>query len=203
VFRAFTDDLHWQTEFLIDLGRDEEALLGSYAPGKRKQRKALDSGLAVTTSSAPDDVATLRRLQSASSARARQRDNVYALPDRAYYARICEACVRPGLSHFVFANLAGRPVSVLMYLVNEHRCIVQRGGTTDEGVACDAARYLHYALIQHLKESGCRSVYFGAVPVEATQPDHPEHGLYRFKCGFPAAQVPACRALIRLTHADS
>lgn len=181
-------------EFLIDLTRSESELLGKYFQGKSKYKRAEKDGLHTEIGDTWEDLCELRSMQIKSSKRAREKDNVFEISDTAYYAKVYDACMKPGHSRIIFAKKDGKRISALMYLVHSRRAVVQRGGSRDEAFAIGASRYLHYALLKHLKELGCKDVFFGGVPSEAVQSDHPEHGLYLFKKGFPACEIPAYKA---------
>jgi hypothetical protein len=196
--RAVATEIEPEIEFFIDLGAMAPEYAGRYAPGGARFARAQRVGLSTEIGGSWEDLLALRSLQLSSSTRAAEKQNVYSLPEEEYYRLVYKAALEPGHSRIIFAVKDGRRISGLMFLVRAGRAIVQRGGSSDEARAVDGSRYVHGMLLHHLKESGCRDVYFGGVPATASEPGHPEHGLYEFKKSYPATQRSAFRARIEL-----
>ncbi|MHB9020136.1 MAG: peptidoglycan bridge formation glycyltransferase FemA/FemB family protein, partial [Minisyncoccota bacterium] len=71
-----------------------------------------------------------------------------------------------------------------------------RSGATREGYESSAMYLLQYELIRRLKEEGVKQLNIGGVPEGATDPSHPNHGLYNFKRYFGG--VPFRRTSLKI-----
>lgn len=64
------------------------------------------------------------------------------------------------------------------------------GGSTPEGYARDASIWLQSRVSQALAEADFLRYNLGGTNIRAGDPNHPSHGLHRFKIGFGARIVP-------------
>jgi hypothetical protein len=65
-------------------------------------------------------------------------------------------------------------------------------GSTPLGYKRYAAFWLQWRIMSYLADAGFSSYNLGGVPAAAEAPDHPAHGLHRFKSGFGSEPV-VCR----------
>ncbi len=72
------------------------------------------------------------------------------------------------------------------------RAFYVMGGSTPDGARVAASVWLQWRIMSRLIERGCRHYSLGGSPANAAAPEHPAHGLYRFKTGF-GADVLQCR----------
>lgn len=63
------------------------------------------------------------------------------------------------------------------------------GGSTPEGYKRGSAAWLHWRVMVSCIEAGHTAYNFGGTPAAAADPQHPAHGLFRFKSGFGSEQV--------------
>jgi lipid II:glycine glycyltransferase (peptidoglycan interpeptide bridge formation enzyme) len=65
-----------------------------------------------------------------------------------------------------------------------HRAFYLSGGSTPDGYAQSASVWLHWRTMSALRARGVTAYNLGGAPAGAAAPDHPLHGLHRFKLGF-------------------
>ena len=73
-----------------------------------------------------------------------------------------------------------------------HKAYYLMGGSTPQGYRLSAAFWLHWRVMALLAEHGCTAYNLGGTPEAGGMPEHPAHGLFRFKKGFGSEAV-RCR----------
>ena len=99
----------------------------------------------------------------------------------------------PSGARLFLGRLEGEVVSSILVCTSGSQAYYFLGGTNARGLAANAATLVMWEISCRLYESGFEVLNLGGVPARATDPDSAEHGLFRFKDGWGAAQVP-CRS---------
>lgn len=169
-------------EFTIDLGQDEEAILGAMHQKHRKNiRKSLSNGLEISRCSGLDDFLKLRDMQQSSSERASEKGNSYGIQDEGFYAESYKKVYGNGPGRLWLAKKDGEYVAALAWLEFGKKAVTVRSGATTLGYETSAMYLLQWELIRVLKEQGFRTLNIGGVPAEASLPGHQQRGLFNYK----------------------
>jgi lipid II:glycine glycyltransferase (peptidoglycan interpeptide bridge formation enzyme) len=81
------------------------------------------------------------------------------------------------------------PIAALAWLSATQRVMTVRSGSLPAGYESRAMYLLYDALIRRAIGEGAIELNAGGVPVEASDPAHPQAGLYEFKNGFGGRPV--------------
>jgi len=168
---------------ILDLSRDEEELLsGMKSKTRYNVRLAAKKGVRVELGEWKRDLKAWLELYQVTA----ERDRI-AIHDPAYYRSLFELA----------EEFDPRELSISLYLAYHDRellagTIVARfkesayylyGASSNEKRNLMPAYALQWRAIQDAGSSGARSYDFFGIP-PAEDPNHPMHGLYRFKVGF-------------------
>jgi peptidoglycan pentaglycine glycine transferase (the first glycine) len=93
---------------------------------------------------------------------------------------------RRGQCQFFLAEREGAVLGGALAVKMGPVCWYLYGASSNEGREYMPNHLMQWTLIRWAKAQGCRLYDFRAVPCDVT-PDHPLHGLYRFKKGFGGA----------------
>lgn len=86
-------------------------------------------------------------------------------------------------ARLLIAETRGRPLAAMFLSTSSDRASYLYGASSDEGRNLMAPYALQWEAIQRAQRAGCTGYdLFGSAP--NADPDHPLHGLYRFKSGF-------------------
>lgn len=192
------------TEFVIDLRPGEEAVFAAMHKNHRKSfRRAVKAGLQVTEDNSMEALLRLRDMQLASSERASQRAEGFSVRDEGAFERLHRHVYTNGPGHVLFVHQQDQPIAALAWLSAAQRVMTVRSGSLPAGYESRAMYLLYDALIRRAIGEGAVELNAGGVPVEASDPAHPQAGLYEFKNGFggrpvvrhcleiPLAELPA------------
>lgn len=173
------------TEFVIDLRDGEEAVLGRLHKQHRKNiRRAQRQSLQIEEDSSLQGLLDLRDLQLASSERASERAEGFAVGQETFFERLHDRVYSKGIGHVVFASLEGERVAALAWVSAARRVQTVRSGSLPSGYQSKAMYLLHDHLIRRVIGEGAVELNIGGVPAEAADAGHAQAGLYEFKNGF-------------------
>ena len=176
---------HSITEFVLDLRRDHEQILaGMHKIHRKNIRRAAKAELELVEDSSVEGLLRLREMQLASSERADARTEGFAVQDEAFFRRVHENVYGGDLGTVLFARSGGEYVAALAWLKVAERVLTVRSGSLPLGYQSRAMYLLHDELIRRALADSIIELNIGGVPSEASQPDHPQSGLYEFKNGF-------------------
>jgi lipid II:glycine glycyltransferase (peptidoglycan interpeptide bridge formation enzyme) len=167
---------------LVDINRDEDALLASFKPKCRYNiRLSARRGVVVRRAAVEDrSVDVMYRLMRATQARAG-----FMLRPRRYFEGYWRLQHASGQGDFFFAQ---RGDDVLAGCFVNHlgaKAWYKDGGSSRHHHELMAPYLLQWEVMRWLRQRGVRSYDLVAVPRPADlREDHPLYGLYRFKSGF-------------------
>lgn len=175
-------------EFTIDLKKDIDTISKEMHKKHRKNiRRAQESNLRIEHENSLEGFLRLRKMQQASSERASEKGNKYDIQDEDLYIELFEKVYKNGVGEIIFAKKGDECMAGLAYLSFGKKAITVRSGATEKGYETSAMYLLQYELIRYLKEKDFYELNIGGVPYDATNPSHPQHGLYNFKKDFGGA----------------
>jgi lipid II:glycine glycyltransferase (peptidoglycan interpeptide bridge formation enzyme) len=181
-------------EFELGLDRPAEEIMAGMDRYHRKNvRRAERAGVSVVFDTSLDALLLLRELQVSSSTRGEEKGNPFGVRDPEYFHRAYELVYAPGWGEVAFARVGEKTVAGLAYLVAGNRAITVRSGATPLGYEANAMYILQHEVLIRLGKKGVHQINLGAVPLGATEPQHPQHGLYDFKKGFGGTPRPRTR----------
>lgn len=182
-------------EYLVPLddGRPDELARRASEGHRRLVRKGERASWSFRTHVGQEALALLRVVQLAAAGRAESRGDGFAVrvPEVALRSFTAEPGAVWGVSTFA-AWGGSEPLAAVLIGWSGRRAFYVLGGSTPEGYRQGAAVWLHWRVMCRLAEHGCDAYNLGGTPAAASDPEHPAHGLFRFKTGFGAAIVP-CR----------
>ena len=168
---------------VVDIDRDDDALLGSFKPKCRYNiRLAGRKGVEVEAVETTDEaVETMFALMAATRERAG-----FFLRSEQYFRGYWQLQAASGQGQLFFARWRGEVLAgVFATFLGTHGWY-KDGGSTKEHSELMAPHLLQWEVMRWLRERGVRTYDLVAVPPSERVADaaHPLHGLYRFKSGF-------------------
>jgi len=177
-------------EFVLDLNRDPAAIeAGMHRVHRKNMRRAERDGVTVSRDSTIDGLLTLRSMQQVSSERSAKKGGGFTVRDNSFFERMHQTVYASGRGELLLAYKDGQPIAGLAYLIGARRAITVRSGCTRDGYALNAMYLLQSSVIQRAREKEVIELNLGGVPEEATQPGHPQRGLYEFKRGWGGTEI--------------
>ena len=177
-------------EFVLDLRRPfADILAGMHKYHRKNMRRAEARGLVVTEDTSLDGLLRLRQMQAVSAQRASEKEHGFSVRDEAYFKQLFAHVYAAGLGQVLFAHLGDKPLAALAFLTTAGRALTVRSGSLPEGYDTYAMYLLHHELIRSLLARGVVELNLGGVPAAASDPKHPQFGLYEFKQGFGGRAV--------------
>jgi serine/alanine adding enzyme len=171
-----------RSTIVVDLDRDEDAVLGSFKPKCRYNiRLAARRGIEVATVPMTDaNIATMYSLMAATRERAG-----FFLRSENYFRGYWELQAASGQGQLFFASWRGEVLAgVFVTFVGKHGWY-KDGGSTKEHSDLMAPHLLQWEVMRWLRARGARTYDLVAVPPSTSLDSaHPLYGLYRFKSGF-------------------
>ncbi|MBI4032763.1 peptidoglycan bridge formation glycyltransferase FemA/FemB family protein [Candidatus Berkelbacteria bacterium] len=182
-----------QDSLVLDLGRSEEELLGSFHEKTRYNiRLSQKRGVSIEEST---DVSAFLALARGTADR-----QAFRYHTGQYYQTMLET-LRVGelKASLLVAKAAGRPVAALILLITPDTAYYLHGASSYADRALMAPHLLQWAAILKAKEQGCQAYDFWGIappihvesgnfqfPISNFQfdPNHPWAGVTRFKLGF-------------------
>jgi lipid II:glycine glycyltransferase (peptidoglycan interpeptide bridge formation enzyme) len=174
-----------RSTIVVDLDRDEDALLASFKP-KTRYNIRLAARRGVEVAAVPMTDATIATMYSLMAA-TRERAGFFLRSER-YFRGYWELQAASSQAQLFFASSQGRVLAgVFASFVGTHGWY-KDGGSIKEHSDLMAPHLLQWEVMRWLRERGVRTYDLVAVPHSSTLSDgHPLHGLYRFKSGFSQA----------------
>jgi lipid II:glycine glycyltransferase (peptidoglycan interpeptide bridge formation enzyme) len=180
--RKATSDVQTCRGIIVDLDRDEDALLASFKPKTRYNiRLAGRRGVEVTPVEMTDaNMATMYSLMAATHERAE-----FFLRSEQYSQGYWELQAASGQAQLFFASWQGQVLAGLFATHLGSHGWYKDGGSIKEHSELMAPHVLQWEVMRWLRERGVRTYDLVAVPPASQLNDsHPLFGLYRFKSGF-------------------
>lgn len=178
-----TDVQVHRATIVVDLARDEEALLASFKPKTRYNiRLAAKRGVEVTPVAMTDaNVEVMFSLMAAT----RERAGFFLRSER-YFREYWELQAASGQGQLFFATHEGEVLAGAFATFLGQRGWYKDGGSTKRRSELMAPHLLQWEVMRWLRARGITSYDLVAVPPADRVGDqsHPLHGLYRFKSGF-------------------
>jgi len=112
----------------------------------------------------------------------------FLIRSEGYFKKMYEAFAPLDMIRLYIADYAGKPISATIALAFGDKCWYVYGASGNENRNVMPNHALQWAMIQWAKERGCPTYDFRGVPCDLS-PEHPLHGLVRFKTGFGAYPV--------------
>jgi hypothetical protein len=179
-------------EYLVPLGTDPEGLVARFeATHRRHVRRGVREGWALRRLDGDDAAAVLREVQDARARRAAGREVATRVAGPSTPAGAPDL-VDPWGTRVWSAWADGDLLAAAQVGWANRRGFYIQGGSTAQGYERSAAVWLHWRIMTWLAAHGCVAYNLGGTPKAAEAPDHPQHGLHRFKMGFQARPV-SCR----------
>jgi lipid II:glycine glycyltransferase (peptidoglycan interpeptide bridge formation enzyme) len=180
--KAVTDVQMSRSTIVVDLDRDEDALLASFKPKCRYNiRLASRRGVEVSAVPMTDaNIATMYSLMAAT----RERAGFFLRSER-YFRGYWELQAASGQAQLFFASWQGQVLAGVFATYVGRHAWYKDGGSIKEHSELMAPHLLQWEVMRWLRERGVRSYDLVAVPhSSALAEGHPLYGLYRFKSGF-------------------
>jgi CelD/BcsL family acetyltransferase involved in cellulose biosynthesis len=136
---------------------------------RRSIHKAERSGLTVTVGRDPHDMVEFYQLHG----RTRRRHGLPPQPF-GFFQAICRHLIEPGLGEILLAHHAGAAVAGAVFFHSGGRAVYKFGASDKEHWNLRPNHWVMWKAIQHLVETGCRSLHFGRT-------SDTDAGLIRFK----------------------
>ena len=167
---------------VVDLRRDEDALLGSFKP-KTRYNIRLAQRREVTVTAVPaseENVDRMYALMAATQSRAG-----FTLRPREYFAGYWRLHEAAGQGQLFFASWHGTLLAGVYATFLGRKAWYKDGGSTKEHADVMAPHLLQWEAMRWLRSRGIESYDLVAVPPrDQLHEGHPLFGLYRFKSGF-------------------
>jgi GNAT superfamily N-acetyltransferase len=184
---------HERVEFQADLRLGPEKLWSALKKDQRERIRHLErDGMTVALGSERSDLSLLRAMQESTQERRQQKGQGYELEGgEAFFDRVHERLVRPGLGRLFLAKRDGEAVGGIFFHVWGGKAYSMFSGSTPEGYRAGAQTYLYWRAVERFLEEGLVLLNRGGVPASAAVEGDPLHGLYRFKTRLGTTPV-AC-----------
>ncbi len=179
-----------RVEFFLKLDRDEDEIWEGMEYKRRKHirnamRKAERMGVVIEELPLSEGAAELRRLQQATSRRIDARGGEVGFRvEEARTADPISILVESGFGRIIGARFQGTVVSAGLFTDMNGMAYYTLAGHSPEAFECQAPTLLLWQTILRYRAAGARCFNFGGTPYEASNPSHPEHGLYSYKEQF-------------------
>ena len=178
-------------EYFVDLSVDSEDLAKQFGSTHRRNvRRGCRDGWELCELEGEEAVGILHDVRVRASDRAKDRGDGFAVraPMDGVFDPTGSLKAKWGAKTFAACD-GPTPLSAALVGWAGRRAFYVAGGSTPEGYRRSAAVWLHWSIMKQLAEQGFQVYNLGGTPESAQQPDHPAHGLYRFKKDFGAEIV--------------
>lgn len=180
--RALADVQVHRSTMVVDLGRDEDALLASFKP-KTRYNIRLAARRGVTVEAAPmteANASVMYSLLATTQARAG-----FFLRREQYFTQYWQLQEASGQGQLFLARLGGEILAGVFATWLGRRGWYKDGGSTKAHSELMAPHLLQWEVMRFLRGRGVEAYDLVAVPPRhEVTPAHPLYGLYRFKSGF-------------------
>jgi len=166
---------------VLDLGRDERALLAAMDGAERKIRKAEREGVEVTEARSLGDIEAYHRLSCATADRIRSRATFTELPLN-FFVEVWRRMVPQGHARFLLARHRGELIAGSLFLIHGDTMLYYQGASTRDRAQTlrQAPAACFWAAIRAAKLLGLARFDFGGCTPDA-EPGDPRHGVWEFK----------------------
>lgn len=177
-------------EFPIAIDRSDDLLLSGFESMRRRNiKKAIRAGVEVRELPGWEGVIALRSLQGESARRIVARGGPDIRFDGQLEADPVRKLLEGGVAR-VFAAIAdGQCVSAALLAHSSEVAYYVMAGHDARALETQAPTLLIWSLIQRFRSEGIRVLSLGGCSADAQHPDHPEHGVYRYKLGFAGVPI--------------
>lgn len=167
--------------FTLDLGRSEQALLGSMEGAERKIRKAEREGVVVRPVETPEHLQAFCGLSRQTSERVRSRTAYTDFPD-AFFETLHRHLAPSGVARFYVAWFEEEPVAGCLFLCSPDTMLYYLGGSTRDRLltAKQAPAAVFWHAIREAKALGLSRFDLGGCTPTDDASD-PRYGVYAFK----------------------
>lgn len=170
--------------FRLDIGRPAEELLASFHPKTRYNiRLAQRRGVVVQQECTRADLAVFYRLLVETA----RRDG-FLIRGPAYFEALWDELVRRDYARLFLAFYQGEPIAGSLAFIMGQKAWYVYGASANRHREVMPNHLLQWTMINWAKERGCSLYDFRGAP-GTSDPQHPLHGLYRFKKGFAGEHV--------------
>jgi lipid II:glycine glycyltransferase (peptidoglycan interpeptide bridge formation enzyme) len=183
--KARSDVQMSRATIIVDLDRDEDALIASFKPKTRYNiRLAARRGVEIAPVEMSDaNIATMYSLMAATRERAG-----FFLRSEKYFRGYWELQAASGQAQLFFATWQGQVLAGVFATYLGSHGWYKDGGSIKEHSELMAPHLLQWEVMRWLRTRGVRTYDLVAVPPASQLNDtHPLFGLYRFKSGFSDA----------------
>lgn len=166
---------------VLDITRDERALLAGMDGAQRKIRKAEREGVEVTEAQSLADVEAYHRLSSDTADRIRTRSRFTELP-LGFFVDIWQKMVPAGHARLFLARHAGELVAGNLFLIHGDTMLYYQGASTRDRAQTlrQAPAACFWTAIREARKLGLARFDFGGCTPTA-DPTDPRHGVWEFK----------------------
>lgn len=166
---------------VLDITRDERALLGGMHGAERKIRKAEREGVEVTEARSLADVEAYHRLSSDTAERIRTRSRFTELP-LGFFVDIWRRMVPAGHARLFLARHAGELIAGNLFLIHGDTMLYYQGASTRDRAQTlrQAPAACFWTAIREARTLGLARFDFGGCTPTAA-PGDPRHGVWEFK----------------------
>jgi lipid II:glycine glycyltransferase (peptidoglycan interpeptide bridge formation enzyme) len=185
--------------FVLDLARDEPALLAGMDGAARKIRKAEREGVEVTDARSFADVEAYHRLSCETADRIRTRARFTELP-LAFFADVWRRMIPAGQARLFLARHAGHLIAGTLFLIHGDTMLYYQGASTRDRAETlrQAPAACFWAAIRAARAGGLARFDLGGCTPTA-DPADPRHGVYEFKKKWGGTLTTFYNAEIRLS----
>lgn len=167
--------------FVLDIARDERAILAGMDGAERKIRKAAREGVEVTEAQSLADVEAYHRLSSDTADRIRTRSRFTELP-LAFFVDVWRRMVPAGHARLFLARHGGELIAGNLFFVHGDTMLYYQGASTRDRAQTlrQAPAACFWTAIRAARALGLpRFDFGGCTPTD--DPSDPRHGVYEFK----------------------
>jgi peptidoglycan pentaglycine glycine transferase (the first glycine) len=168
----------------LDISGTEDEILGRMTEKWRYNiRLAARKGVVVRLGQTAEDIEAFYRILEVTG----KRDD-FLIRSVGYFKKMSEEMAGRDMFRLFMADYEGQPISATIALGFADKCWYVYGASGNEHRNVMPNHALQWAMIKWAHERGCPVYDFRGVPCDLS-PDHPLHGLVRFKTGFGAYPV--------------
>jgi hypothetical protein len=167
--------------FVLDIARDEKAILAGMEGAERKIRKATKEGVEVTEAQSLADVEAYHRLSSDTADRIRTRSRFTELP-LAFFVDVWRRMIPAGHARLFLARHGSELIAGNLFFVHGDTMLYYQGASTRDRAHTlrQAPAACFWAAIRAARALGLTRFDFGGC-TPTDDPADPRHGVYEFK----------------------
>lgn len=168
----------------MDIAGTEEEILGRMTEKWRYNiRLAARKGVSVRLGDTEEDIRAFYKILEVTG----KRDD-FLIRSLGYFKKMYEAMAPRDMMRLFIAEYEGKPIAATIALAFSDKCWYVYGASGNEYRNVMPNHALQWAMIKWAREKGCPVYDFRGIPCDLS-PEHPLHGLVRFKKGFGAYPV--------------